>query len=220
MLSTDVRVLLGLLLTAWPLSRAPAQAISEIQSHAVSVPDSVRSKVGYQHWKGAAIGGFVGAAAGLLLGLVPAGACDDCTSPKGDTGEVLKAGLVGAGLGGTLGLLIGAASPRYEWLPRGLDDPVPPPPPASAPLRLRSVQVPRGDYRYEGLAIGGIPLAAFGAYLGSQLRSACPTVPGADCRQGSLGNAVTLGLVGGAIGGGVGYLIGRLSPKEPREPAR
>jgi hypothetical protein len=92
--------------------------------------------------------------------------------------------------------------------------------PSRDPLHLPSVQVPRGDYRYEGLAIGGIPLAVLGAYMGSQMTSDCPTVPGADCSHGNLGDAVTLGLIGGALGGGVGYVIGRLSPKEPREPAR
>jgi hypothetical protein len=69
------------------------------------------------------------------------------------------------------------------------------------------------DYRYEGLMIGGLALGALGAWVGSQLRDACPTEPGVGCDSESVGNAVTLGLVGAAIGGGLGYLVGRLSSK-------
>jgi hypothetical protein len=78
---------------------------------AVIVPDSVRRKVGYQHWKGGAIGAAAGGVAGLLLGLA-SGACDDCSS--NDTIR-LEAALTGAGLGGAFGFLVGAASPKYRW---------------------------------------------------------------------------------------------------------
>ena len=71
------------------------------------------------------------------------------------------------------------------------------------------------DYRYEGLLIGGAGLGMFGAILGHSLSNACPTVPGGDCNPDRLGNAVTLGLVGAVVGGGLGYLVGRLSPKRP-----
>ena len=47
---------------------------------AVAIPDSVRVKVGYQHWKGGAIGAAVGALAGLMLGLAAAHTCADCGS--------------------------------------------------------------------------------------------------------------------------------------------
>jgi hypothetical protein len=69
------------------------------------------------------------------------------------------------------------------------------------------------DYRYEGLVVGGLALGALGAWVGSQLRDPCPTEPGVGCDSDSVGNAVTLGLVGAAIGGGLGYLVGRLSSK-------
>ena len=88
-------------------------------------------------------------------------------------------------------------------------------------LRLTSVQIPRRDYRYEGLAVGAIALGALGAWVGSQLTLACPTVPGADCGPDRLGNAVALGLTSAAVGGGLGYLVGRLSSKpEPPNPRR
>jgi hypothetical protein len=69
------------------------------------------------------------------------------------------------------------------------------------------------DYRYEGLVVGGVALGAFGAWVGSQLRGPCPTEAGVECGSDRVGNAVTLGLVGAAIGGGIGYLVGRLSSK-------
>ena len=69
------------------------------------------------------------------------------------------------------------------------------------------------DYRYEGLLVGGLAIGAFGAWVGSQITAACPTEPGIECGSDELGNAVALGLVGAAIGGGLGYLVGRLSSK-------
>jgi hypothetical protein len=77
---------------------------------------------------------------------------------------------------------------------------------------------PRGDYRYEGLALGGLSFGVAGVLVGRGLAVGCPTVPGADCEPDRLGNAITLGLVGAAVGGGLGYLIGRLSPKRSPEP--
>lgn len=76
-----------------------------------------------------------------------------------------------------------------------------------------TVLVPRHDYRYEGLAFGGIVFGAAGAWLGWNLGVSCPTVPGAECGRDRLGNAVTVGLVGAALGGGLGYLVGRFSSK-------
>ena len=81
-------------------------------SGVLAKPDSVRRKVGYQHWKGGAIGGSVGALAGLLLAALAPGRCYDCTSNDSGT---LEATLIGAGLGGAFGFLVGAASPRYRW---------------------------------------------------------------------------------------------------------
>lgn len=84
-----------------------------VQRAAIAIPDSIRKKVGYQHWKGGAIGGTVGGLAGLVLGLTVGRACDDCSSSDSD---VLEPALVGAGLGGAFGFLVGAASPKYRWI--------------------------------------------------------------------------------------------------------
>ena len=78
-----------------------------------SVPDSIRRKTGYQHWKGAAIGGSLGALGGLGLALLAHGQCSDCSPDTPPIGEVT---LVGAGLGGVFGFLVGLASPRYRWV--------------------------------------------------------------------------------------------------------
>jgi hypothetical protein len=83
---------------------------------ALVIPDSIRQRVGYQHWKGAAIGGGLGALAGLALALAAHGQCSDCSSDSPQVGTVT---LAGAGLGGALGFLVGLASPRYRWVGGG-----------------------------------------------------------------------------------------------------
>jgi hypothetical protein len=88
------------------------------------------------------------------------------------------------------------------------------------PLQLASVQIPRRDYRYEGLAFGGIAFGALGAWVGSRITEACPTEPGVDCGPDRLGNAVGVGLMAAAMGGGLGYLVGRLSSKPQPTGAR
>jgi len=95
----------GLLLAPPIAATTPAPA---------AIPDSIRQRVGYQHWKGAAIGGGLGALAGLALALA-AGQCDDCSSDSPNAGIVT---LTGAGLGGAFGFLVGLASPRYRWVRR------------------------------------------------------------------------------------------------------
>ena len=84
---------------------------------------------------------------------------------------------------------------------------------AVSPARLHE-----GDYRYEGLIFGGVALGALGAYVGSQLSGACALGAGNDCGTDKVGNAIALGLTGAVIGGGLGYLVGRLSPKVPSPP--
>jgi hypothetical protein len=76
------------------------------------------------------------------------------------------------------------------------------------------------DDRYEGLVVGGLAIGVFGAWVGSQITAACPLEPGIECGTDELGNVVALGLVGAAIGGGLGYLVGRLSPKAEPVAAR
>jgi hypothetical protein len=81
------------------------------------------------------------------------------------------------------------------------------------PAMHDTLPLPRRDYRYEGLAFGGIVFGAAGALVGWNVGTSCPTVPGAQCEPDRLGNAVAAGLAGAAIGGGLGYLVGRLSSK-------
>jgi hypothetical protein len=92
----------------WTTLSAPRRATS-----LATVPDSIRRKTGYQHWKGAAIGGSLGALGGLGLALLAHGQCTDCSSDTPPIGEVT---LIGAALGGAFGFLAGLASPRYRWL--------------------------------------------------------------------------------------------------------
>jgi hypothetical protein len=96
------------------LSPVPTLAPPRALLPLATVPDSIRQKTGYQHWKGAAIGGSVGALAGLVLALSAPYECDDCTSTRR---PVVKASLIGGGLGAAFGFLVGLASPRYRWVP-------------------------------------------------------------------------------------------------------
>jgi hypothetical protein len=100
-----------------PVSFAPALRPTP---QAIAIPDSVRKKVGYQHWKGAAIGGAVGALGGVLLEALAHTECVDCTSNHHHT---LKAGAIGAGLVGAFGFLVGAASPKYRWVRTDAEQP-------------------------------------------------------------------------------------------------
>ena len=92
---------------------------------------------------------------------------------------------------------------------------------ATAPEPTRSWRSPEreseslGDYRYEGLALGGVALGALGVWMGSQISAGCPLEPGVPCETDKTETAIALGLVGAAVGGGLGYLVGRFSPKRP-----
>jgi hypothetical protein len=93
---------------------APAPAVTSERNSALTLPDSVLRKVGYQQWKGAAIGGGVGAVLGSVLAFGLAGRCDDCTDTTWDRAQ---AALVITGASSALGFLVGLASPRYGWTP-------------------------------------------------------------------------------------------------------
>jgi hypothetical protein len=97
--------------------RAFARAVrapSTVPAPSVRLPDSVRIKVGYHHWKGGAIGAGIGAAAGLLVAYAAHDSCQDCSSSGPATSTTT---LVGAGLGGVFGFIVGLASPKYAWVP-------------------------------------------------------------------------------------------------------
>jgi hypothetical protein len=91
-------------------------------------------------------------------------------------------------------------------------------PTASLGQQPDSLSQSLGDYRYEGLAFGGLAFGALGAWLGSRNYGICSLEPGSECsgNRDRLGNGIALGLVGAAVGGGLGYLVGRFSPKRPR----
>jgi hypothetical protein len=80
----------------------------------VLLADSVRQRVGYQHWKGAAIGAGVGALLGIALASGVAGECDDC---RVTTWDRARGALLVTGASSAFGFLVGLASPRYAWKP-------------------------------------------------------------------------------------------------------
>lgn len=117
--------------------------------------------------------------------------------------------------------LAGASSVAAQHATPGFEHWQAPPPTAAqaqvwAPPEPDSVSS-RGDYRYEGMAFGAVVFGALGAWIGSRDFAACPLEPGVPCgNNDKLGDAVVAGLSGAAIGGTLGYLIGRFSPKRPR----
>jgi hypothetical protein len=91
---------------------ASAQEQRAFASWSPEGTDSVRKKVGYRHWEGAAIGAGAGAIAGLLLYLVVENSCRDCPSDP----SMPSTSLMTAGVGGAFGFLVGLASPKYRWV--------------------------------------------------------------------------------------------------------
>jgi hypothetical protein len=80
---------------------------------------------------------------------------------------------------------------------------------ASQPMRNLSARAP--DHRYEGLAIGAV-LGAVGAGLLGAVVCAQADDANQDCTKTIIG----VGLLGGALGGLTGLLIGAQFPKEPK----
>jgi hypothetical protein len=99
-------------LTRWS---APVPSLTAGGRSLAVVPDSVRRKVGYQHWEGAAIGGAVGAGLGSAFAFGLAGRCADCTMTSW---ERVQATLFVTGVSGVFGFLVGLASPKYAWQAR------------------------------------------------------------------------------------------------------
>lgn len=106
---------LGYLVGRLSPKRAPRVDPDLPSADLVGIPDSVRERTGYQHWRGGAIGLAVGGAVGALTGAIGGGlsSCDDCSRQPTAANGALVLGLVGAGAGGVLGFLAGLASPRY-----------------------------------------------------------------------------------------------------------
>jgi hypothetical protein len=97
----------------------PAVAVSTMpEPAAIALPDSVRVRSGYQHWRGAGLGTALGGTLGAIAGAIAGGitSCDDCSQqPSVGTGA-LYGGLFGGGAGGVLGFLVGLSSPKYNWV--------------------------------------------------------------------------------------------------------
>jgi hypothetical protein len=105
---------LGYLVGRLSPKRAPRVEPDFPPAELVGVPDSVRKRTGYQHWRGGAIGFAAGGALGALLGAALGNGCSDCSTAAG--GRVFATALAGAGAGGVLGFLAGLASPKYVWV--------------------------------------------------------------------------------------------------------
>jgi hypothetical protein len=105
-----------LLATVAALSLLPARANAQEQrafpSWSPEGRDSVRQKVGYRHWEGAAVGAGAGAVVGLVLGFAVRYSCSDCSSDP----SLAATSLATAGLVGAFGFLVGLASPKYRWI--------------------------------------------------------------------------------------------------------
>jgi hypothetical protein len=111
---------LGYLVGRFSPKRPPRVETAFPPANLVGIPDSVRKRTGYQHWRGAAIGLAIGGAVGALTGAIGGGlsSCDDCSRQPTAVNGALTLGLLGAGGGGVFGFLAGLASPRYVWIPR------------------------------------------------------------------------------------------------------
>jgi len=70
-----------------------------------------------------------------------------------------------------------------------------------------------GDYRFEGTVVGALVLGALSGWIGSESCNNQPTPVASGAGSGCAGAALTVGFVGAVIGGGIGYLLGRGTPK-------
>ena len=85
--------------------------------------------------------------------------------------------------------------------------------PVTAHLRasVAAVRERAGDYRLEGTAVGALLFGALGTWVGSEACRNQPTPIGSGGSSSCTG--VTVGLVGAVLGGGVGYVLGHITPK-------
>lgn len=105
--------------SAWVSWNLPKLGAAVPAAALTTVPDSIRVRSGYQHWRGAGLGAAFGGGLGVLAGAIAGGitSCDDCSEQPTAGKGALYGGLVGAGVGGVLGFLVGLSSPRYLWVP-------------------------------------------------------------------------------------------------------
>ncbi len=87
------------------------------------------------------------------------------------------------------------------------------PPSALQPLPSAPSRPKVGDYRVEGTVIGGLLMGALGAWVGSESCHNQPTPVAPSSGTACTGTTLTVGFVGAVLGGGLGYLLGRVTPK-------
>jgi len=73
------------------------------------------------------------------------------------------------------------------------------------------------DYRLEGTVLGVVLLGGLGLWMGTEVCNNQPQPVGSG--GGSSCSALPFALVGVAVGGGVGYVLGRITSKHPRSAA-
>lgn len=82
---------------------------------------------------------------------------------------------------------------------------------AHLPVSVAAVRERVGDYRFEGTAIGALFFGTLGTWIGTEACRNQPTPIGSG--GSSSCNGVTVGLVGAVLGGDIGYVLGRITPK-------
>jgi len=88
----------------------------------------------------------------------------------------------------------------------------------TGPSRADTARVRSGDHRVEGTAIGGVLLGAVGALVGHEICQNGAEPAGGGGGSSCTGATIGSGLIGALIGGGIGYFLGKSTPKYRSPP--